>query len=120
MMAALQCAPCQQGIRGQGEASAEHAAQRTGVAAEEVREKATIPIFGVIRRRCELELHPIHAIDAVDEEDEDEDEGDLQSVLDFSHDGIFGQEAGQEAAVSTCGGPGRKSTPIGRPWTRRT
>jgi hypothetical protein len=51
---------------------------------------------GVLGGGGQLDLDAVNAVDAVDEEDQDKDEGDLQPVLDLSHNGVLGDEAGRE------------------------
>src|SRR4051812_11442823 len=67
----------------------------------EGRPRRLVPILVVLGSFGKLELDSIHPIDAIDEENEDEDECDLQSVLYFRHDGIFGEEAVDELPLDT-------------------
>lgn len=50
---------------------------------------------GVLGGGGQLDLDAVDAVDAVDEEDQDKDKGDLQPILDLSHDGVLGDEAGR-------------------------
>lgn len=61
----------------------------------------------IVRLRCrstlvlglrQLNLNAVDTIDAVDEQDQDEDEGDLQAVLEFGDQWVFGDE-GEELAL---------------------
>jgi hypothetical protein len=57
-------------------------------------QQASIPVFVVLSRLHQLELHSIYTIHTVDEQNQDKDKCDLHPVLYLCDDWVFREEAG--------------------------